>query len=53
VKYKPFDFLPNGKQIDMSEDYTKVENYAEYQQIPMELSGSVVFAEYSISLSIL
>jgi hypothetical protein len=53
VKYKPFYFLPNGKQIDMSEDYTKVENYAEYQQIPMELSGSVVFAEYSISLSIL
>jgi hypothetical protein len=33
VKYKPFDFLPNGKQIDMSEDYTKVENNAEYRQI--------------------
>jgi hypothetical protein len=32
VKYKPFYFLPNGKQIDMSEDYTKVENYAEYRQ---------------------
>jgi hypothetical protein len=32
----------------MSEDYTKVENDAEYRQIPMELSGSVVFAEYSI-----
>jgi hypothetical protein len=37
----------------MSEDYTEVEDYAEYWQIPMELSGSVVFAEYSISLSIL
>jgi hypothetical protein len=37
----------------MSEDYTKVENDAEYRQIPMELSGSVVFAEYSISLSFL
>jgi hypothetical protein len=32
VKYKPFLFLPNGKQIDVSEDYTKVENYAEYRQ---------------------
>jgi hypothetical protein len=53
VKYKPFYFLSNGKQIDMSEDYTKVENDAEYRQIPMELSESVVFAEYSISLSIL
>jgi hypothetical protein len=39
-------------QTNMSEDYTKVENYAEYRQIPMELSGSVVIAEYSISLSI-
>jgi hypothetical protein len=28
----PFYFLPNGKQINMSEDYTKVENYAEYRQ---------------------
>jgi hypothetical protein len=36
----------------MSEDYTIVENDAEYWQIPMELSGSVVVAEYSISLSI-
>ena len=36
----------------MSEDYTKVENDAEYWQIPMELSGSAFFAEYSISLSI-
>jgi hypothetical protein len=42
VKYKPFYFLPNGKQIDMSEDYTKVENDAEYRQIPMELSGSAL-----------
>jgi hypothetical protein len=32
VKYKPFDFLPNGNQINMSEDYTRVENYAEYRQ---------------------
>jgi hypothetical protein len=31
----------------MSEDYTKVENDAEYRQIPMELSGSAFFAEYS------
>jgi hypothetical protein len=31
---------PNGKQINMSEDYTKVENYAEYRQRSMELSGS-------------
>jgi hypothetical protein len=53
VKYKPFYFLPNGKQIDISEDYTKVENDAEYRQIPMELSGSIVVAEYSIFLSIL
>jgi hypothetical protein len=37
----------------MSEDYTNMKNYVEYWQIPMELSGSVVFAEYSISLSIL
>jgi hypothetical protein len=36
----------------MSEDYTKVENYAEYRQISMELRGSAFFAEYSISLSI-
>jgi hypothetical protein len=53
VKYKPFYFLFNGKQIDMSEDYTKVESDAEYQQIPMELSRSAFFAEYSISPSIL
>jgi hypothetical protein len=46
-------FLPNGKQIDMSEDYTTVESDAEYRQISMELSGSAFFAEYSISLSIL
>jgi hypothetical protein len=36
----------------MSEDYTKVENDAEYRQIQLELSGSAFFAEYSISLSI-
>jgi hypothetical protein len=36
----------------MSEDYTTVENNAEYRQITMELSGSTFFAEYSISLSI-
>jgi hypothetical protein len=53
VKYKPLNFLPNGKQIDMSEDYTKVENDAEYWQISMELSGNAFFAEYSIFLSIL
>jgi hypothetical protein len=54
VKYKPFDIFSHfGKQINMSEDYTNVENYVEYRQILMELSGSVVFAKYSISLSIL
>jgi hypothetical protein len=40
----------------MNEDYTKVErwrNTGKEGLIPMELSGSVVFAEYSISLSIL
>jgi hypothetical protein len=42
----------------MSEDYTKVENDAEYRQRVdntdgVEWSGSVVFAEYSIFLSIL
>ena len=52
MKYKPLYFLPNGKQTNMSEDYTKVENDAEYRQILMELSGSAFFAEYSISLSI-
>jgi hypothetical protein len=36
----------------MSEDYTKVENNAEYRQISMELSGSAFFVEYFISLSI-
>jgi hypothetical protein len=36
----------------MSEDYTKVENDAEYRQMQLELSGSVFFVEYSISLSI-
>jgi hypothetical protein len=50
--YKPLYFLPNGKQIDMSEDYTKLESDAEFRQISMELSGSAFFAEYSISLSI-
>jgi hypothetical protein len=40
----------------MSEDCTKVENYVKYRQRidnTMELNGSVVFAKYSISLSIL
>jgi hypothetical protein len=40
----------------MSDDYTKVESNVEYRQRginTMELSGSVVFAEYSISLSII
>jgi hypothetical protein len=36
----------------MSEDYTKVENEAEYRQTQLELSGSAFFADYSISLSI-
>jgi hypothetical protein len=36
----------------MSEDYTVVENTVEYWQVTMELSGSVIFAENSISLSI-
>jgi hypothetical protein len=36
----------------MREDYTKVENDAEYRQTSMELSGSAFFVEYSISLSI-
>jgi hypothetical protein len=36
----------------MSEDYTKVENDAEYRQKQLELSGSAFFVEYSISLSI-
>jgi hypothetical protein len=36
VKYKPFYFLPNGKQINMSEDYTKVENDA---GIPANTNG--------------
>jgi hypothetical protein len=36
----------------MSEDYTKVESDAEYRQISMELSGSAIFADHSISLSI-
>jgi hypothetical protein len=54
MKYKPLfqTFSPFGKQISMSEDYTKVENNAEYRQISMELSGSAFFVEYSISLSI-
>jgi hypothetical protein len=37
---------------NMSEDYTKVENEAEYWQTQLELSGSAFFADYSISLSI-
>jgi hypothetical protein len=36
----------------MSEDYTKVENDAEYRQIQLDLSGSAFFAKNSISLSI-
>jgi hypothetical protein len=39
----------------MSEDYTKMDrwwNTGKEWIIPMELSGSDVFAEYSISLSI-
>jgi hypothetical protein len=45
-------FSPFGKHKNMSEDYTKVENDAEYRQIQLELSGSAFFAEYFISLSI-
>jgi hypothetical protein len=45
-------FSPFGKHKNMSEDYTKVENDAEYRQIQSELSGSAFFAENSISLSI-
>jgi hypothetical protein len=53
VKYKPFFKLsPPLANKNMSEDYTKVENDAEYWQIQLELSGSAFFAEYSISLSI-
>jgi hypothetical protein len=40
----------------MSEDYTKLERWQNIDKewiIPMELSGSVFFAKYSISLSIL
>jgi hypothetical protein len=37
---------------NMSEDYTKVENEAEYRQTQLELSGSAFIADYSISLSI-
>jgi hypothetical protein len=36
----------------VSEDYTKVENKAEYRQTQLELSGSDFFADYSTSLSI-
>jgi hypothetical protein len=46
------NFLPFGKHKNMSEDYTKVENDAEYRQIQLELSGSTFFVEYFISLSI-
>jgi hypothetical protein len=41
--------------MNMSEDYTTVENGAERRRrviIPVEWSGSLVFAEDSISLSI-
>jgi hypothetical protein len=53
VRYKPFLKLPPPLvNKSMSEDYTKVENDAEYRQIQLELSGSASFVEYSISLSI-
>jgi hypothetical protein len=54
VKYKPFKktFSPFGIHKNMREDYTKVENEAEYRQTQLELSGSALFADYSISLSI-
>jgi hypothetical protein len=54
VKCKPFFKLspPLENTKNMSDDYTKVENDAEYRQIQLELSGSSFFAEYSISLSI-
>jgi hypothetical protein len=56
VEYKPLlNFLfPFGKQY-MSEDYTKLESGAEWQRRVnnmMEWSGSLVFAEDSISVSI-
>jgi hypothetical protein len=51
----PFETLsPFGKQY-MSEDYTKVESGAEWRRRmnnTMEWSGSLVFADDSISLSI-
>jgi nitrogen fixation protein FixH len=49
-----FTFSPMV-QMNMSEDYTKVESNAEWQRRvnnAMEWSGSLVFAEDSISLSI-
>jgi hypothetical protein len=53
VKYKPFiTFSPYGKQY-MSEDYTKLESGVERRRRmnnTMEWSGSLVFAEDSISL---
>jgi hypothetical protein len=53
---EPFlNFLPFGKQY-MSERLYQCGEMAEYRQRVdnmMELSGSVIFAEYSISLSIL
>jgi hypothetical protein len=53
VKYKPlFKLSPPLANKNMSEDYTKVENEAEYRQTQFELSGSAFFADYSISLSI-
>jgi hypothetical protein len=52
VRYKPFSKLSPPLAKNMSEDYTRVENDAEYQQIQFELSGSAFLAEYSISLSI-
>jgi hypothetical protein len=54
--FSPFGtlhYLPNGK-INVSEDHTieSLWNTGKAWIIPLELSGSVVFAEYSISLSI-
>jgi hypothetical protein len=53
VRYKPlFKLSPSLANKNMSEDYTKVEDDAEYRQIQSELSGSAFFADYAISLSI-
>jgi hypothetical protein len=55
MKYKPLiTFSPYGK-LYMSEDYTNLESGAELRRRmnnSMEWSGSLVFAEDSISLSI-